>query len=316
MPESPCEYRALRRWSATAAVALICALAGCALPPWHSASEGVPAALRTLASPAQRPDFVLLGEVHDHPQHHEMRARWLAELARETRFAIAMEQFDASRQADIDRARAQGLSARALAQAAGFEFGGWEWEHYGPFVELALREGLPLAGANLSRAEGLRIARGQPHPLGGIEPSGWGETERSAMAAGIRDGHCGMLPERSIAPMASAQRARDAQMAQVMDRVRRDTGLPVVLIAGNGHVRSDLGVPRYLRDLMPQSRILVIGLLEEGSSRPSGAYDVQIVTAPKQRPDPCEGLRRQFEKRPPAGQTAAASPQAVARLPR
>jgi uncharacterized iron-regulated protein len=57
-----------------------------------------------------------------------------------------------------------------------------------------------------------------------------------------------LLPESQIAPMARIQLARDRAMAQTLASAvqRAGPGKTVVLVAGNGHVRRDLGVPLYL----------------------------------------------------------------------
>ena len=87
--------------------------------------------------------IVLLGEVHDNANQHRLR---LATLQRAFvagwRPAIAMEQFDLGRQADIDRARRErpGDAAHLIAAAApATGEGGWNWALYQPFVELALQ---------------------------------------------------------------------------------------------------------------------------------------------------------------------------------
>jgi uncharacterized iron-regulated protein len=288
----------MARWWRVVTLAFALALGGCAAPVLIShAPAPMPRELQSLVAGSPRAVFLLLGEIHDHPLHHKLRAQWLEALAREGRFVIALEQLDANRQDDIDRARAAGKDARGIAEAAGFEFGGWTWEFYAPYVELALRGDLPLVAANLSRSQAARIVRGE----GGAstEPSGWNDADRAALRGRIRDGHCGMLPEGTVAPMAAAQLARDALMAQVIAKARRDTGLPVVLLAGNGHVRIDLGVPRYLRDLLPQARALSVGFLEEEAITSAGAYDLRVITPAHPRPDPCEGLQKQLNRARP-----------------
>jgi len=249
-------------------------------------------------------DFILLGEVHDHPLHHRLRRQWLEAIARHRRFVLAMEQFDADRQPDIDRARAGRLSARALAEAAGFQFNGWDWDLYGPFVQLALERDLPLVGANLSTSQARGIARGGVHPMAGITPPGWTNEDAERQANDLRDGHCGMLPASAIAPMSAAQRARDATIAKSIADARAASGLPVILLAGNGHVRDDLGVPRYLRAQLPQARVLTVGIVERaadaqadrGPGSRDDAFDLQVETPRHPRPDPCEA----FRKRPAA----------------
>lgn len=261
----------------------------------------VPDALRRLVAGPRRFDFLLLGEVHDHPLHHRLRAQWLSRLARVGSFAIALEQLDAVRQDDLDRARAAGLGAEDLARAAGFDFRGWTWEAYAPLVALALGERLGLVAANLSTAQTRAIARGSARPAADIVPPTWGDAERAAMSRVIANGHCGLLPERAVAAMVTAQLARDATIADAIVRSRARAGLPVVLIAGNGHVRRDIGVARHLAARAPGARVFCVGFLETGhlASGPDGTprYDLVVRTPEHPRADPCEKLRRTM---PPA----------------
>jgi uncharacterized iron-regulated protein len=306
-----------RLLAASISAAASIALAGCALP--GGSPGGYPADLdRIIANPPGF-DFLLLGEVHDNPEHHRRRLDWLRRLAASGRFALALEQLDADRQPEVDEAVRRGLDARALAESAGFDFRGWDWSFYGPFVELALEHRLPLVAANLSNARARRIARAPQVGADGPDerisrpPANWRDLDQQRLEREIADGHCGMLPARAIAPMAMAQRARDATMADAMLRARRSTGLPVVLIAGNGHVRRDIGVPRHLAGRMPGARILSVGILERsdrtaGSAGASGAtaetpYDRIVETVPHSRSDPCEAFsasRQTGGARPPA----------------
>lgn len=292
-----------------------------------SALPGAPAA--SLPAAAFEADFLLIGEVHDNAAQHRLRLHWLEALATRHRFAIAFEQFDAVRQEALDRARAadataagsgEPLAQRAhrIAEAAGFDFRGWHWDYYRPVVELALQRDLPLVAANLSRAQTVAVARGSAPAE--PQPQGWGAVEEQALEASIRDGHCAMLPESAIAPMAAAQRSRDAQLARAIVDAHRRVGLPVVLLAGNGHQRRDIGVPRYLSKLAPGERVFSIGLLE--AEEPGGAegaggvddavsgdaaaqrfasrYDFVTVTPAAAREDPCEALRARVRHRPAA----------------
>ncbi len=67
----------------------------------------------------------------------------------------------------------------------------------------------------------------------------------------------------------------------------------VVLLAGNGHVRSDLGVPRHLSGHLGADRLLSLGLLEI-NDRDDAVFDVVIRTKAQARDDPCESLRKRF----------------------
>jgi uncharacterized iron-regulated protein len=257
--------------------------------------------------------FGLLGELHDNPALHRLRLGWLQCLSAHRRFAIAMEQFDVAMEPQLAAARtairtrrardpelALSTLARELAEAGGFSFSGWEWPLYEPVLELALRRDLPLVAANLSAGEAAAIARaGQGPAESDYRPSGWTVLDQATMAAAIREGHCGLLPESALPAMVRAQLARDRTMAIAMCKAARDTGLPVVLLAGNGHVRADIGVPRHLRDLEPDARIVAIAIGEQGA-RPGGSFDRIVATVePVVREDPCESLRQRFSKHRP-----------------
>jgi uncharacterized iron-regulated protein len=191
---------------------------------------------------------VLLGEVHDNAAQHALRAAALRQLVVQgARPAIAFEQFDAERQPDIDRARRErpGDADHLIAQAKGGN--GWRWESYRPFVALALEYDLPIVAANLSRSGAMKVA-----------VDGWAavfdaptrsELGLDALPADFRRkhedaiaiGHCNLLPLEALPARARAQMARDIVMARAI-RPYLERG--VVLLAGNGHVRRDIGV-RY-----------------------------------------------------------------------
>jgi uncharacterized iron-regulated protein len=112
---------------------------------------------------------------------------------------------------------------------------------------------------------------------------------QAAQEREIDIGHCHALP-RSLWPrMAQAQFARDALMAEVLRRSAQAGG--VVLLAGNGHVRRDIGVPRWLGDV--KDRTFAVGYLEiTDDSTPITAFDAVVRTAPAERADPCAEFER------------------------
>lgn len=242
---------------------------------------------------------VLLGEVHDNPTLHRLRLEALQRaIERGWRPTLAMEQFDVDRQADLDRARREspGDVDRLIASAVPAK-NGWDWRLYRPVLALALQYELPLLAANLPNADTSRIVReGESRVIDEARRMQLGLDReiatdwQSAQQREIAEGHCGMLPERLLPAMARAQFARDAVMADVL---RGHAGHGIVLLAGNGHARRDLGVPRWLVAL-PASRVVAIGFLE----RPVDAdlargFDAVVEAAPAQREDPCEAFRKQ-----------------------
>lgn len=128
---------------------------------------------------------------------------------------------------------------------------------------------LPLHGANLPREVVRQIARGgtietlpealgrrlAAHPLSAIAEATLDRT--------LLDGHCGQLPLTRLPAMRLAQRAGDAAMAEALHEPTGGGGRLMVLLAGNGHVRADIGVPTLLD---PSDGPVVSVLFEEWSS--------------------------------------------------
>lgn len=232
--------------------------------------------------------IVLLGEVHDNAGQHSLRAQALRELlASGARPAVLMEQFDRERQADIDKVLAQpGATADDVIQAAGAQGTGWAWPLYRPFIALALEYRLPLVAANVSRADARRVSQEGLAATGfdAVVPAGITAYQTRTILAS----HCGLLNEAQALRMATAQVARDQFMARLLTQ---HSPRGAVLLAGNGHVRNDVGVPAWLSPDVRQ-RSVGIGLLEHGETG-ADAYDRSITTpAPAARPDPCESMRR------------------------
>lgn len=276
--------------SRIACIAILPLLAGCATPR--------PIEAEALAAELARRPVVLLGEVHDNVAQHRVRAEALGRLLETgARPAIAFEQFDRERQADIDRARRETpAEGRPLADhvidVARTPKDAWDWTLYRPFVELALRYDLPIIAANLSRSAASRVAReGYAAVFDAAERASLGldrfaelmpEHERI-----VQRSHCNALPDSALPGLARAQVARDAVLAQAV-RPYFDRG--VVLLTGNGHARRDIGIPRHLSTAERQ-RAWSVGLLEEGTGERSALFDVAFVTPEQSRPDPCAAFK-------------------------
>jgi uncharacterized iron-regulated protein len=242
--------------------------------------------------------IVMLGEVHDNAEQHHLRLERLRQaFAQGWRPAIAMEQFDREHQQDIERARRERpkdvqylLDLAAPRDAKG---GNWDWKFYRPFVALALEYDVPLIAVNLSRADAGKVVKDGYSAvfdadtlmsLGLNEPIArdW----QSAQEHEIEVGHCKELPDSILPAMARAQFARDAVMASA---VKANAGHGLVLLAGDGHVRRDIGVPRWLSPQL-RSRVFSVGYLEKGNTSGAGAFDAVVITAAASRPDPCVEL--------------------------
>ena len=250
--------------------------------------------------------IILLGEIHDNPEHHRLQAEVLRSvLAQGRRPALAMEQFDREFQPALDAAAAKpGVSADALASAGGFNRDGWPWAMYEPLLATAIEARLPVVALNLSRDGTRAVARQGFDSLGAgavrtlALDATWNAARQAVMDREISDGHCGKLPPSALPRMINVQRARDAVMA---DALLGGQGDGAVVIAGNGHVRNDVGVPVYLASRAPAQRVVSIGFIEvhPGENavndyvRPPATalpYDYAWFTSAAKREDPCAGL--------------------------
>ena len=244
--------------------------------------------LSLLSACAQAPKLelralvVLLGEVHDNAAQHRLRLEaFKALLATGARPALLMEQFDRSQQVIIDSNR-PGTADRLISAAK--TGGGWRWDFYRPFIALALQHGLPIVAANVSRDEARVIMR-RGLAEAGFDPAVPADIAAET-AANIEASHCGLLDRPTAQRMALAQIARDQFMARM---VEAHAARGAVLLAGNGHVRNDIGVPRWLT-AATRLRTQSIGLLEEGGTAP-GSFDRVVITSRQPRPDPCDDFR-------------------------
>lgn len=231
-------------------------------------------------------DWVLLGEVHDSEQAHRLQARLIEALhARGKNPTVVMEQI----------VRGQPAASDADRRAA-MEAGGWPVTRYVPLLEVLQRSALPVRGGNLEAAtlrDPARIpaairALDQAHPLS--------DPARKRLAERIDQAHCGMADARTVERLVELQALRDAALARSL----LEAGSPAVLVAGNGHVRRDFGVPRFL-----PGRVLSVGLIEHSEEEAplpqqdsvrAGAWDFVLPIAPVSKEDPCTRFRRQLEQ--------------------
>ncbi len=235
--------------------------------------------------------IVLLGEVHDNGTQHALRLAALKlAVERGAKPALAFEQFDEARQADIDRARRERPrdAEHLIREAKGAP--SWRWEFYRPFVQLALDYDLAIVAANLSRADAMQIALGsQPFDTSALPAPYLRAHERA-----IAKGHCDLLSADELPGRARAQIARDRTLAEA---IRPHAARGVVLLTGNGHARIDVGVPFWLT-ATERAVSVAVGVLERDETAPPAEvaeqrawFDAYLVTEAAERPDPCEPLR-------------------------
>ena len=284
------------------AVALIAALI---------ATLGGTACSSTASEPAG-PALLLLGEVHDNAAGHALRLQHLRrQLTQGARPALLMEQFDRERQGEIDRllATAPGMppgdaelnaTVDALVKLGGATSAGWTWDFYRPYLLLALQYRLPIVAANVSRGDARGVMQ-QGLSAGGFSAEVPGDIV-AAHADDIVRSHCGQINPTQAGRMALAQVARDQFMARQVDAF---AARGVVLLAGNGHVRKDIGVPRWLGPAA-QGRATAVAYLETDDTAPTTAAFDEVIAIPAQtREDPCNNMRPAAPPQPAASAASA-----------
>jgi uncharacterized iron-regulated protein len=273
----------MRRRHLAATCATLLLLGACAHAP------RAPDPLQVLTTALRSQPVLLLGEVHDNAAQHALRARALRRLLKGgARPALLMEQFDRERQPALDRALARpGVTADEVIRAGAPgepAMQGWNWTFYRPYVALALEYHLALVAANVSRDDTRRVL------TDGLAALGFDARVPADIAAvqarAISDGHCGMLGDTMARRMVAAQVARDQFMARELEA---HAAGGAVLLAGNGHVRRDVGVPRWLNPAT-RAHSVSIGLLEPGDPD-AAAFDVTLTTPAQARADPCASMR-------------------------
>ncbi|MEZ5664061.1 MAG: ChaN family lipoprotein [Burkholderiaceae bacterium] len=240
----------------------------------------------------------LIGEQHDAPEHQAMQDAVVRFLTGRHRLAALVIEMAEAGQSTA------GLSADAgeaqVRQVLGWtderNDAGWPWDRYGPTILSAVRAGVPVLGGNLPR-DRQRQAMADDSLDRLLDAASLARQQ-----ALVREGHCMLLPDRQIAPMTRIQLARDRSMAGVVLQAIRP-GKTVLLIAGNEHVRRDLGVPRHLPADVPvlvlQSRgrdAAAPGVSGAGADEAHGLADLTWLTPPRPPRDYCAELRQQMKR--------------------
>ena len=231
-------------------------------------------------------DVVILGEVHDNAQHHIGQSEAVLAI-RPT--AVVFEMLTPMQAAKITPQLLKDQDA--LKATLDWDASGWpDFALYYPVFEAL--GGAKVYGAARSRDEvrrafdeGAAAVFGQKAALFGLEqPLPTDQLEQRMQEQ--FEAHCDAMPLEMMGGMVEAQRFRDAAFAAVVVQAFEEVGGPVVLIAGNGHARTDWGVPAMLAAGAPDLSVLVVGFVE-APAEAEHPFDLWVVTEPAVREDPC-----------------------------
>lgn len=196
--------------------------------------------------------YLLLGEKHDNPDHHRLQLFVLDALLQQGGVGVvAFEMLTSDSQDRLDTIHEQRLATLdELKDYLQWDEAGWDWSFYGPLLQRSYAARVALRAANINDSAMLQVYGGEPDPvLSNVLTA----IVVEKLHVDIDESHCGMLPESQFPAMVRVQQSRDNQMANALSAgSEQSVGNTInVLIAGNYHVRADLGVPNYLRNLQP-----------------------------------------------------------------
>ncbi|WP_299816512.1 ChaN family lipoprotein [uncultured Jannaschia sp.] len=216
-------------------------------------------------------DIYVLGEIHDNPAHHAVQADLVAQLGPA---AILFEMLSDEQAVRIgpDTPR----DAATLGPLLDWAESGWpDIAFYAPIMAAS---DAPILGA-AGEAGDLSV-----YGLAAALPPEEQEARERLQA----EAHCGALPEEMLPDFVARQRAIDAQFAARTLAALDAHGAPVVLIAGNGHARTDWGVPAAIARVRPDLAVVAV---VQGEGDPTVPGDVVLQAEPQVRGDPCDAFR-------------------------
>ncbi|MEX0329573.1 MAG: ChaN family lipoprotein [Ruegeria sp.] len=240
-----------------------------------------------VADAMQSADIVILGEIHDNPQHHLVQTKAIEAISPSAVVWEMVTEEGAQRLAQKAATNPEELS-RILRWA---ESG---WPPLSMYYPVFQATNAPVYGAMVPRAAAqAAMKRGAATALG-ADAARYGLTvplapdDQAAREADQLLAHCNAIPEESLPQMVAIQRLRDAVLTRSILTAVEETGGPVAVITGNGHARKDRGIPTFLSRLRPGLKVFVLGQSEDGVI--DGEFDAVIDSPTIDREDPCKAF--------------------------
>ncbi len=238
-------------------------------------------------------DYVVLGERHDNPQHHELQLWVLQQLqAKHWLTQLSLEMITPQQQKNFTALSPSVAEDKALLQKAlAWPDDGWPWNDYDDLVQLAVKNSIPLRSADIDQGEIKALYKGdKPAPQVLLSPEA-----KASLLRDIEESHCGFITEPQTSKMLSVQLARDDAMATSLLQTKRG----VALIAGAFHARKDLGFPLHLQQRAADKTLVSLAFVEvdevatqEKLAALAQQYDVIWVTPVHAREDPCAAFTK------------------------
>lgn len=241
--------------------------AACTAGAWLEPATGARIEHAAVVAAAAKRAVVLLGEMHDNPEHHRWQLSTLAALLGQGRpLVLGFEAFPRRVQPVLDRWVAGELDEQAFLDAVDWqEIWGFDPDLYLPLLHFARLHRVPVVALNVERGFVARVGREGWDAVPAAERQGLGDPaappdaylDRLArsFAQHRQDGNAPSDPAALRARpefrhFADAQLTWDRAMAEALAAAHGRAGAPLAVgIIGSEHLRHRHGVPHQLADL-------------------------------------------------------------------
>ncbi|SEQ06819.1 Uncharacterized iron-regulated protein [Amphritea atlantica] len=250
--------------------------------------------------------FVLIGEKHDNPEHHQRELQLLKALQQGPQTRLVLEMLD-EQQGEAINGLNSASSETQIQEQLHWNDNSWPWQDYGPLIGAALSNNNQLRAGNLSKPFLMQIYQsGVPDQPRLTTVRGISQTIRSTIQQQVYESHCRTMPFEQMGPMTDIQMSRDASMAYALsDQLGKQ--MQAILITGAFHARKDTGVPQHLKELTSDPVITIlltevddsIKTVQEAVNNNAGIADYIWFTSRSEEKDYCASLRQQPHKKEP-----------------
>lgn len=228
--------------------------------------------------------YILLGEKHDNADHHLGQAQIIRGLPNLKSVVLEM----------LNRGQRERLSqvkdVNNFRSESGWDKSGWpKYSIYEPVIDAIYKRGMLPGVGNPSREAMMASMKN-----GDALRSALDQGARAQLTDDIKVAHCGHLNDRMAEAMVAVQIFKDQTMAhELRSQAGFDQG---VLIAGNGHIRKDYGVPKHLERTVSVAFMEVQGTNQSVDDYDVHLYDYVVFTPRVDNLDPCERFKKQLQK--------------------
>lgn len=243
-------------------------------------TQGSPRSNQDLLAALTQADVIYLGETHTDEADHIAQLDIITAM-HQTRgdIAIGLEMFQRPFQAVLDQYIAGEITEADLIEQSEYETRwGFEWELYAPIVRYAQTHQIPLIALNTPREITKKVARQglasltgpdleYIPPIADIDTSDENYQAMVAQVFGHHGGHGHSGP--SFENFFAAQVLWDETMAESVARfVTASPDTQVIVLAGEGHIVYDFGIPNRVKRRLGDSLVAYSVLLNPTSTEP------------------------------------------------